>query len=53
MTYGFTLQSPSLSPVEYRSRFHGADERIDVASLELMTRGYQEISHGLSELPIR
>ena len=53
VTYGFALLSPSLTPEEYWSRFHGADERIDVASLELMTTGYQEISRGLSDLPTR
>jgi acetylornithine deacetylase/succinyl-diaminopimelate desuccinylase-like protein len=47
ITYGFALLSPSLTPDAYWSRFHGADERIDVESLHLMTSGYQEICRGL------
>lgn len=47
VTYGFALLSPGLTPDEYWSRFHGADERIDVDSLGLMFAGYQEICRGL------
>jgi len=47
VTYGFALLSPSLTPDAYWSRFHGANERIDVGSLDLMTSGYQEICRGL------
>jgi acetylornithine deacetylase/succinyl-diaminopimelate desuccinylase-like protein len=47
VTYGFALLSPSLTPEAYWSRFHGADERIDVDSLRLMVTGYQEICRGL------
>jgi acetylornithine deacetylase/succinyl-diaminopimelate desuccinylase-like protein len=47
ITYGFALLSPSLTPEAYWSRFHGADERIDVDSLHLMVTGYQEICRGL------
>lgn len=47
VTYGFALLSPRLTPDEYWSRFHGADERIDVESLHLMVTGYQEICRGL------
>jgi acetylornithine deacetylase/succinyl-diaminopimelate desuccinylase-like protein len=46
VTYGFALLSPSLTPDAYWSRFHGADERIDVESLRLMISGYQEICRG-------
>jgi acetylornithine deacetylase/succinyl-diaminopimelate desuccinylase-like protein len=47
VTYGFALLSPSLTPDAYWSRFHGADERIDVESLRLMVSGYREICSGL------
>ena len=46
VTYGFALLSPSLTPDAYWSRFHGADERIDVESLRLMIAGYREICRG-------
>jgi acetylornithine deacetylase/succinyl-diaminopimelate desuccinylase-like protein len=46
VTYGFALLSPSLTPDAYWSRFHGADERIDIGSLGLMVSGYQDICQG-------
>ena len=49
VTYGFALLSASLTPDAYWSRFHGADERIDVDSLELMVTGYREICRGFMD----
>ena len=40
VAYGAGLLSPSISPAEFGSRFHGNDERIDVESLGLMTDLY-------------
>ena len=38
ISYGAGLLSPDLKPSDFSSRFHGNDERIDVASLELTTQ---------------
>jgi acetylornithine deacetylase/succinyl-diaminopimelate desuccinylase-like protein len=46
VTYGFALYSASMTPDAYWSRFHGANERIDIASLDLATTGYEEICRG-------
>jgi acetylornithine deacetylase/succinyl-diaminopimelate desuccinylase-like protein len=40
VAYGFGLFSPTLSPGEFASRFHGNNERIDVASLGLSTEAW-------------
>lgn len=43
VAYGAGLFSPSLSPAEYGSRFHGNDERIDVESLGLTTQLWLDV----------
>jgi acetylornithine deacetylase/succinyl-diaminopimelate desuccinylase-like protein len=40
VAYGFGLFSPTLSPGEFASRFHGHNERIDVESLGLTTQAW-------------
>ncbi len=40
VAYGFGLFSPTLSAGEFASRFHGNNERIDVASLSLTTEAW-------------
>lgn len=35
--YGFSMHAPYTSPEGFRRMFHGADERVDLASLELST----------------
>jgi acetylornithine deacetylase/succinyl-diaminopimelate desuccinylase-like protein len=40
VAYGFGLFSPTLSPGEFASRFHGNNERIDVESLSLTTEAW-------------
>jgi len=47
VAYGAGLFSPSLSPTEYASRFHGTDERIDVESLGLTTRLWGQVARDL------
>jgi acetylornithine deacetylase/succinyl-diaminopimelate desuccinylase-like protein len=46
VTYGFALLSTGMTPQAYWSRFHGADERIDLESLDLAVAGYEEICDG-------
>ena len=43
VAYGAGLLSPSVSPAEFGTRFHGHDERIDVESLHLTTRFYHDV----------
>ncbi len=43
ISYGAGLLSPSLSAAEFASRFHGNDERIDVESLGLTTRLWNDV----------
>jgi acetylornithine deacetylase/succinyl-diaminopimelate desuccinylase-like protein len=42
IAYGFGLSSPALTSEAMSSRFHGNDERIDVASLALTTQAWME-----------
>ncbi len=49
IAYGAGLLSPSVSPAEFGSRFHGHDERIDVESLHLTTRFYHDVVCDLLE----
>ena len=42
VAYGAGLLSAALSSADFSSRFHGHDERIDLASLELTTRFYAD-----------
>lgn len=42
VAYGAGLLSTALSSADFSSRFHGHDERIDLASLELTTRFYAD-----------
>ncbi len=42
IAYGAGLMAPTLSPVEYGSRFHGNNERIDVESIGLTTGLYYD-----------
>jgi len=46
-SYGFGLFSTDLSFEDYGSMFHGDDERIDVASLELSTDMWEALSKDL------
>ena len=43
VAYGTGLMSPTLSPTEFGSRFHGHDERIDIESLHLTTRFFHDV----------
>jgi acetylornithine deacetylase/succinyl-diaminopimelate desuccinylase-like protein len=47
-SYGAGLFSPRASLMEFRSRFHGHDERIDVASLGLSTQLWIDVADGLA-----
>ncbi len=46
-SYGFGLFSTALSFEDYGSMFHGDDERVDVASLELSTDMWEALSRDL------
>ena len=43
--YGFGLFSPHMTYEDFSSRFHGHNERIDVASLGLTTAMYHAVAH--------
>jgi acetylornithine deacetylase/succinyl-diaminopimelate desuccinylase-like protein len=43
IAYGAGLLSPTISPAEFGSRFHGNNERIDVESLHLTTRFFHDV----------
>ena len=43
--YGFGLFSPTVTYEDFSSRFHGHNERIDVASLGLTTAMYHAVAH--------
>ncbi|MEO1056252.1 MAG: M20/M25/M40 family metallo-hydrolase [Actinomycetota bacterium] len=43
VAYGAGLLSPSLSPADFASRFHGHNERIDVESMALTTRLWHDV----------
>jgi acetylornithine deacetylase/succinyl-diaminopimelate desuccinylase-like protein len=47
ISYGAGLLSPSLSAAEFGRRFHGNDERIDVESLGLTTRLWDDVIRDL------
>ena len=42
--YGFGLFSSAIDLAEFRRRFHGADERIDIPSIELCASGYVRVA---------
>ncbi|TCP54050.1 peptidase M20/M25/M40-like protein [Tamaricihabitans halophyticus] len=42
--YGFAMTSDYASPGEFAGMFHGANERIDVRSLELSTRLWEQLA---------
>jgi acetylornithine deacetylase/succinyl-diaminopimelate desuccinylase-like protein len=44
--YGFGLLSPGWDPGTWRGLFHGHDERVDVASLELTTAALHDVVTG-------
>jgi acetylornithine deacetylase/succinyl-diaminopimelate desuccinylase-like protein len=44
VAYGFGMFSPTMTHTEFRSMFHGANERVDVDSLLLSTRCFEEIA---------
>ena len=46
-SYGFGLFSTDLSFEDYGAMFHGDDERIDIASLDLSTDMWEALSHDL------
>lgn len=48
-SYGFGLFSTDMSLDEYGAMFHGDDERIDVASLQLSTDLWEALAHDLLE----
>ena len=43
VAYGAGLLSPTLTPSEFGSRFHGNNERIDLESVHLTTRFYADV----------
>ena len=43
-TFGFGVLSAQLDPATYWSRFHGKDERIDLASLGLSTAAWEHVA---------
>jgi acetylornithine deacetylase/succinyl-diaminopimelate desuccinylase-like protein len=47
VAYGFGLFSPAMTVQEFASRFHGNDERVDVATLGLTTRLWLELAADL------
>ncbi len=47
VAYGAGLLSPELSSADFGSRFHGNDERIDVESLALTTRLWEDVIRDL------
>ena len=47
IAYGAGLFSPSVSPGDFSTRFHGHDERIDVESLELTTHFWIDVAKDL------
>lgn len=47
VAYGAGLLSPTLTPAEFGSRFHGHNERIDLDSLDLTTRFYHDVVRDL------
>jgi acetylornithine deacetylase/succinyl-diaminopimelate desuccinylase-like protein len=47
--YGFALFSRNLSFEDYATMFHGNDERVDVESLALSTRLWEEVARDLLE----
>ena len=47
VAYGAGLLSPTLTPAEFGSRFHGHNERIDLESLDLTTRFYHDVVRDL------
>jgi len=47
IAYGAGLFSPSVSPGEFSTRFHGHDERVDVESLELSTNFWINVAKDL------
>ncbi|HEX2849545.1 MAG TPA: M20/M25/M40 family metallo-hydrolase [Acidimicrobiales bacterium] len=44
VTYGFGVLSRKVTPREYWTRFHGADERIDVESLAMSTAAWEDLA---------
>jgi acetylornithine deacetylase/succinyl-diaminopimelate desuccinylase-like protein len=44
VAYGFALCSPALTAERMAPRFHGNDERVDVASLALTTQAWLDVS---------
>ena len=46
-SYGFGLMSQNVTYDDFWSRFHGADERIDIKSLKLSTRLWRELLQNL------
>lgn len=47
ISYGAALMSPSVSTADFSTRFHGNDERVDVESLELTTRLWDDVVRDL------
>ncbi|MEC7174113.1 MAG: peptidase M20 family protein, partial [Actinomycetota bacterium] len=47
IAYGAGLFSPSVSPGDFSTRFHGNDERVDVESLELSTNFWIDVAKDL------
>ncbi len=44
VAYGAALFSRSVSQADFASRFHGNDERVDVASLDLTTKLWLDVA---------
>ncbi|HET6809703.1 MAG TPA: M20/M25/M40 family metallo-hydrolase, partial [Acidimicrobiales bacterium] len=47
VAYGFGLFTESVTFEDFSSRFHGNDERVDVGSLTLTTRMWEDVATGL------
>ena len=47
VAYGFGLFTESVTFEDFSSRFHGNDERVDVGSLALTTRMWEDVATGL------
>ena len=52
ISYGFGLFSPRLTSEAYASMFHGNDERVDVASLQLSSQLWDGLARDLLTQPV-
>lgn len=52
IAYGFGLRSRELTQAEFRRRFHGRDERVDLVSLDLTTRALCDVVGRFATEPV-